>query len=264
MASSLHWFIRLSAQTAAGVTRYLCPFGGGFVDTTAEVWIEMPFAATLRNLRVASVSGFGGSSTTAYTLNVNSVASSLVATVNQGAGSTSGSDLTHSVNVVAGDKISLSYVHAATASTSGVEVSACVEVTPTSGDRDVLCFCAAALVASTAQRFTRDFCAGSTGTALLTTETFVLAPGPGTLRNLRVSCRADPTGIGNVTWVVRVNGVDTAVTTVISEGAIPHAGSDTTHSVGVVAGDRISVAATASVVPLTNGADFLISVELTE
>jgi hypothetical protein len=90
--------------------------------------------------------------------------------------------------------------------------------------------------------------AGSAETAFLngaalsgaTTETArILVNGPGTLANLRVwSSAVAVGGSGKDVLTVRVNGSDTALTCTIAASA--QVCSDLTHSVNVVAGDRIS------------------------
>lgn len=71
-------------------------------------------------------------------------------------------------------------------------------------------------------------------------DSYIIAPVAGVLRNLRV--RADGTaGAGqSFTYTVRVNGVDSPVTTSVS-GASDITGHDTTRSVSVAAEDVITV-----------------------
>jgi hypothetical protein len=96
-----------------------------------------------------------------------------------------------------------------------------------------------------------NFCTGTVGsaeTAYLntaacsgaTTETArILVSGPGTLANLRVwSSAVAVGGSGKDVLTVRVNGSDTAITCTIAAAASTC--SDLTHSVNVVAGDRVS------------------------
>lgn len=71
------------------------------------------------------------------------------------------------------------------------------------------------------------------------TESPILAPTPGILRNLRVAPRAVGAGSDTFQFIVRVNNVNTALTCTISESAA--AASDTTNQVSVAAGDRVSI-----------------------
>ncbi len=80
-------------------------------------------------------------------------------------------------------------------------------------------------------------------TVISTTEVQVAATRPGTIRNLRVRVGAAGTDAQTVTYTVRKNGVDTALTTTISNDASGNA-TDTTHSFTVVAGDLLSLGVT--------------------
>jgi hypothetical protein len=256
--SLLHYGI-LNGDINTG-TRFLGPWGGqGFTTTTVEDFIVMPFAATLHNLRLFAVTGVGGTGSTAWTLRVNGVASALTTTIAHSTSPYLGSDLTHTVSVVAGDIVSLSWVHSLTAASAGSHLFASVDVVPTaSGDRSVLSFSCDGTSPSTAARFLADWFSVS---AALTVESFILAPRAGTLRNLFARARTAPTGAGNAVYTGRINGVDSALTTTVAHAASPHAGSDTTHTVSVAQFDRIGLQIQHSLAPSTNGADFLVSME---
>lgn len=71
-------------------------------------------------------------------------------------------------------------------------------------------------------------------------EIKVTATRPGTIRNLRVQIATAGTDSQTVTYTVRKNGVDTALTTT-KDNAANGAASDTTHSFTVVAGDLLSI-----------------------
>jgi hypothetical protein len=76
-----------------------------------------------------------------------------------------------------------------------------------------------------------------------TTELTIVAPFAGTLRNLRVLHNTAGNAVASITYTVRVNGVDTALTP--AGGAV--AGNDTAiksdvvNTVAVAAGDKISM-----------------------
>jgi hypothetical protein len=77
------------------------------------------------------------------------------------------------------------------------------------------------------------------------TELQIPVTRPATIRSLRVRIAGAGTGAANVTYTVRKNGVDTALTvTVANDAAAPTDASDLTHSFTVVAGDLISLGVT--------------------
>jgi hypothetical protein len=63
--------------------------------------------------------------------------------------------------------------------------------------------------------------------------------GAGTLRNLFVGGDTALGGGNSVTYTMRINGVDTALTATLTTGV--QLGSDTTHSVSAVAGDAVAI-----------------------
>jgi hypothetical protein len=73
---------------------------------------------------------------------------------------------------------------------------------------------------------------------------------PGTLRNLRVGINIAFVA-SSVSYTVRVNGVDTAITVTIAAAT---SGQDTTHTVAVTTGDKVSIhVAVVSGAPLNTG-----------
>lgn len=75
-------------------------------------------------------------------------------------------------------------------------------------------------------------------------DSFIIAPVAGALRNLRVHLGTAPGTGENVVLTVRVNGADTGITVTIANTDV--AGSDTTNTAAVSAGDRISVSSVTS------------------
>lgn len=245
--------------TAASTDFFIGPFGGGFGAQTNEVQMPMPFAATLQNLRIFSRGASGGSGSTSFTLRVNGVDSALTCSIAQGlTPPVTGSDLVNTVSVSAGDLLSFKYRHSATG--SGIlEPCVTIEAVPASGARGVLLFASTGGSPSTSTRFLEDYLGGLVNSTL---EVFALVPAAGTLRNLRVRARTAPVGVGSIGYTVRVNGVASALACSVSQGAAPHAGSDTVNSVAVVGGDKVSVAILQTVLPGTNGADFVVTMEI--
>jgi hypothetical protein len=73
--------------------------------------------------------------------------------------------------------------------------------------------------------------------------------GAGTLRNMFVGGDV-ALGAASVTYTLRINGVDTVLTVTLAPGS--QLGSDTTHSVGAVAGDAVSVKTVTSAASSSN------------
>jgi len=93
------------------------------------------------------------------------------------------------------------------------------------------------------------------------TEIQAAMPRAGTLRNLELKCTAG-TNDANYTYVLRVNGVNTALTFTVAGNAIT--GSDLTHSVAVAAGDLVSIEITKSGAPATTVKNVSVTVEIAD
>lgn len=89
---------------------------------------------------------------------------------------------------------------------------------------------------------TRFLTPGRGGTAPLTNLARIPIPRAGTLRNLVVRHNSAAGNGGTVTYVVRVNGIATAITVGLVSGAVGVA-SDIVNSVAVVLGDDVSISA---------------------
>jgi hypothetical protein len=76
-------------------------------------------------------------------------------------------------------------------------------------------------------------------------ESQSIAPSAGTLKGLFVNFTAASLPVADVTFIVNVNGVNTVITCQVLHTA--QSGSDTTHSVAVNAGDRVSIQCQATV-----------------
>lgn len=70
---------------------------------------------------------------------------------------------------------------------------------------------------------------------------FIRVPRAGRLSSLYVLARVAGTGSNNTLYTVEVNSVDTTLVATVAQNANPHAGNDTSHTVIVAAGDRVSV-----------------------
>lgn len=123
----LHWGNNSVSSTTT--TRYLQP---GFVDgvgPTTVIQYRVPFAATLKNLRVRHNTTAGNGNAIVYTVRINSVASTLTVSVNST--TADGSDVTHTPTVAAGDLIDIEVTKAASVGTSPGDIMASLEIDAT-------------------------------------------------------------------------------------------------------------------------------------
>jgi hypothetical protein len=260
MASSLIQFWSTANPGVAAVDRFAGPWLAVASNDLSEVFIQMPFAATLRQFYVCSTgSGYSGAGSTTFTVRVNGVDTALGCVIADGTSPYVGTDLTNTVNTIAGDRVSVRWTRSVGATSSGGFLTFSLEVVPASGLRQVISFAASGASPSTSNRFLFPY-AGATSAAG-TTELFMIVPTAGNLRNLRVRALTAPTGAGTITYTVRVNGVSTALNCTVSHSTSPHEGSDTSNTVAVAAHDRISLLVVHSSTPTTNGAAFLVSLE---
>lgn len=84
-----------------------------------------------------------------------------------------------------------------------------------------------------------SFCAFTTNSAEASRQ--VIIPIAGTVKNLYVLTSSTQSAAGSQVCTVRKNGANTAVTTTIAASAVAGTFSDTTNSVSVAAGDRLSL-----------------------
>lgn len=105
---------------ASTTTRYLTPGYGDTIARTTVIGIDIPLAGTLRNFRVRHNITAGNGNNIVYTVMINGVASSIVATVPST--SAQGSDITNTAAVVAGDRIDIRVTKATGVATSPEDV----------------------------------------------------------------------------------------------------------------------------------------------
>lgn len=260
MSNCLVAFI-LQQPAATQADRFFQPFGftTGAVTTT-EYFVQMPFAATLDSLFVSAPGGgyTTGTGTATYTVRVNGANTALACSVAFGASPYIGSNTVNTIAVSAGDTISVrvSQSAAATGTSGDVLVSIGCQ---SSGPKSVLEWQCSGASPSTAARFMFPY--SGVPVAAAASERFILVPRAGTLRNLRARAVTAVAGTGNITYTVRVNGVSTALTCVVSKGASPHEGSDLVNTVVVAAHDRVSLQVVYSATGAPNPASLFVSVE---
>lgn len=115
---------------AAGVsttttTRYLYPWHEDSTATTAPVQMNAPRAGTLQNFRVRHGTPAGNGNNVVYTVRVNGAASALVVTL--ASTTAAGSDLSHAVQVAAGDLIDIEVTKGTAIGTSPTDITSTLE-----------------------------------------------------------------------------------------------------------------------------------------
>jgi hypothetical protein len=109
-------------------TRYLHPFYEASNAPTAPVSFRVPFAGTLRKLRVRHNTPAGNGNAIVYTVRINGSASSL--TVSLASTSADGSDLVNAPTVAAGDYVDVEVTKAAGIGTSPSDIMATFALDP--------------------------------------------------------------------------------------------------------------------------------------
>lgn len=119
------WLFGNGNVFATTTTRYLTPGGTDGPATIALIQIRMPRAGTLQKLYVQQTPNGGNANTIVYTVRKGGVATTLTCSI--AANATNGSDLTHTVVVVAGDLIDIEVTKAASVGASPQNVEATLE-----------------------------------------------------------------------------------------------------------------------------------------
>lgn len=189
----------------------------------------MPTSGTLRNLAVAvSVAPGAGNSWTFGIVKNGTIMTSLVIADT----ATTGIDTTGTVDYAAGDLICLSVVSAGTPSTSMIG--------QWSVDNDAAAgqVLSSLTPSATLSSAADNFFGLSGNAALFTSAASIAAPIPtaGTISGLRIAATAAPGASASWTATLVVNGVDTALSCILT-GAGTTQATDSAHSVAVAAGD---------------------------
>lgn len=123
-ASVLHW--GNSGVTTTTTARFLTPgFAPSNAQTTA-IQYRVPFAGTLRNLRVRHNTVGTGANLVVYTVRINGAASALA--VSMAANAADGSDLANVVTVAAGDLIDIQVTKAVALGGTPNDIIATLEI----------------------------------------------------------------------------------------------------------------------------------------
>lgn len=123
-ASVLHW--GNSSVTTTTTTRFLTPGFAPSSAQTAVIQYRVPFAGTLRNLRVHHNVVGTGANLVVYTVRINGAASALA--VSMAANAADGSDLADVVTVAAGDLIDIQVTKAVALGATPNDIIATLEI----------------------------------------------------------------------------------------------------------------------------------------
>jgi hypothetical protein len=124
--ATLQWGNNSISSTTS--TRYLTPGYQDAIAPTTVVQFRLPFACTLKNLRIRQV-GAGNGNNVVFTLRLNGAGTALAVTL-ASTGTDGGPD-TDSVSGAAGDLIDIEVTKAASVGTSPSDVTAIVEMDAT-------------------------------------------------------------------------------------------------------------------------------------
>lgn len=106
---------------ASGQTRYYGLFSNQTNATEASVQMKIPFACTIRNLNILSITAQPASGAIVFTVYKNGVATGITTTINASDPPAFYSDLVNSESFAAGDTITIQAANAATANSASIQ-----------------------------------------------------------------------------------------------------------------------------------------------
>ena len=220
-----------------GATEYAVLHGSGSWNAAEVDRNEViATAGTISRLYVELSAAPGGGAGDAYvfTLRKNGAATALTCTITQPA--TSGSDVAHSVAVVAGDTVSMECVPSSTPSATPTAQFTTLFTGTNANESLMLGRGYANYVSGTLYFGAQGLSAASTDE----NDARQVCPTAGTIKNLYVSLSADPgTSPDEYSFTLRKNGADTTLHCHIVANDVT--GNDTANTVAVVAGDVLTV-----------------------
>lgn len=222
----------------SGAKRYIPIHGSsgsiGSSETSSLISTPMPLAGSFATLRVVTDYAPGGSDTAIVTLFKNAVATALTCTMTGAA--TTCSDITHSVAVVQGDKLTFEIAWSTTALHS--TLSTAMNFTPTTANDTFLTTLANPLT-TTSETYSVLSPTGSASTGQ-TAGRQIIFPETGTLDKLVASTTAPG---ASATWdfTVKQNAASTTLTCQVN-GNSPNWCADNAHSISVATNDTVTIA----------------------
>jgi len=186
-------------------------------------------AFALSNWRMLVVTGPGATGSYAFTIRKNEADTALV--LNLASGTTTGSDLAHSVTFNPGDRISIKAIPTGTPASLG-NMAISFTTTAAIANSYPILYTNGAVVPAATQTYLPLMYGGSATTEATVQST---CPTAGTISSLYVDLDVAPTNA--ITVVLRKAATDQALIVTISGAA--KTGSDVTHTVTVAAGDLL-------------------------
>lgn len=231
-----------SVTSGGGGFNYIGSAGSGATVTEAAFNQVVPCDMVLSafNMTIGTAPGVGTSRT--WTVRKNGVDTALTLTIADTA--TTATDLTHSVSFVAGDLVTLGQTIVGVPTSTGKQ-SWNLLATSAVGKQPLMGGAGGANQSNSATNY------GPLGANvnMSTTETFKNStiPTTGVISDLYVWLPSAPTSGKSWTTVLRVNGVDTALSAVVADAATT--GNDTTNKISVYPGDVVGLRMTPSGTP---------------
>ena len=216
-----------------GSTTYSGLTGASFyTDETTRTQL-VTTAGSINNLYVELSGSPGAGKSYAFTLRVNGANTALTCTVNDA--ETSDNDTAHSVNVVAGDRVSIGCVPSGTPTARYPQWSTRFN-SSTNNESLIL---GNAVTENTGTRYVPlSQCSGSN--SAVEDDAYQIIPTSGSIKNLYIYMAADPgTNPDGYRYTLRKNGVSQTLTVTIT--ADNTTGNDTAHSIAVVGGDKVDL-----------------------
>lgn len=227
---------------STGDTEYnMVTGGGGWTTTESSMYQIVSTGGSFKNLRVKLDGGPGGGASYAFTLMQNGSPTSLTCTIADTA--TTGSDTSNTVNVSAGDYLTIRCVPSGGPAARNAYWT--FMFTGSTSKESLIMGGYPDAIAQNATEYnflTRGYV--WTGTEA---NYYQIVSTAGTLKNLYVKLQNTPNA--DTTFTLRKNGADTSLTVTLNSSAT---GSDTAHTVSVAAGDKINLKySTAGTYPAT-------------